>query len=131
MRTLTEQEIKEINSKHYDQGIFKEGAGIPSNIKELVVYSRYQSDGRGGSCWDDADTVNDTYYNDPPKDHFAVLDDVLKILKPNISLLQCREIERLKQDNSDTEYGYYGDYSTYRIEFIVLTDLYKALALMD
>lgn len=63
---LTEDQIKEINRKcPSDQGIFREGNGIPLHIKELCIYSRYSSGGRPGSCWDDEDTINEEYTLDP------------------------------------------------------------------
>lgn len=126
---LTKKQIEEINNDcQYGQGVFREPFGIPSHIKGLVVYTKWESGGRPGSCWDDEDTVNDEYVNDRPSDCFEVLDKVLKILKPNITYLDFKKIEALKQSNNETNYGYYGDYTEDTIEWIELDDLINALA---
>ncbi len=79
---LTQAQIEEINKEcPYGQGIFREPFGIPNKIKELVIYTKWSSGGKPGSCWDDADTVNEEYTLDRPGDAFKVLDLTLKILK--------------------------------------------------
>lgn len=126
---LTQEQIEAINKEcPYGQGIFREPFGIPNNIKELVVYTKWTSGGRGGSCWDDENTVNEHYDCDRPKDAFKVLDLTLKALKPDVTFLQFREIETLIDSNTKTDYGYYGDYTEDTIEWIKLSDLYAALA---
>ncbi|MFT5450549.1 MAG: hypothetical protein ACI9N9_000026 [Enterobacterales bacterium] len=125
---LTKEQVKEINKEcPYGQGVFMEPFGIPNHIKELVVYTKWESGSRGGSCWDDEDTVNEDLEHDRPSDSFVVLDKVLKVLKPDISYLDFKMIEPLKHSNVDTNYGYYGDYSTDTIEWIVLSDLIELL----
>ncbi len=125
---LTQQQIEQINSEcPYGQGIFREPFGIPDHIKDLVIYTKWNSAGRGGSCWDDEDTVNEHYDLDRPDDAFVVLDKVLKVLKPNISYLDYKNVESLKESNTETEYGYYGDYTEDTIEWIKLSDLYREL----
>lgn len=125
---LTKEQIEEINKKcPYGQGIFREPFGIPNEIKELVIYTKWESGGRPGSCWDDEDTVNEDYTYDRPSDGFKVLDLTLKVLKPEVTLLQFKEIQNLVHSNQTTEYGYYGDYTEDTIEWIVLSDLYKIL----
>ena len=126
---LTQSQIEAINKEcPYGQGIFREPFGIPNKIKELVVYTKWQSGGRGGSCWDDEDTVNEHYNNSRPNDSFKILDLTLKVLRPEITFLQFREIEALIHSNTETDYGYYGDYTEDTIEWIKLSDLYEALA---
>jgi len=125
---LTKEQIEEINSKvPYGQGIFKEPYGIPNHIKELVIYTKWTSGGRPGSCWDDENTVNEHYTQDRPNDAFKILDLVLQILKPNTTFLQYKKIQNLVDSNTETDYGYYGDYTEDTIEWIVLSDLYKLL----
>lgn len=127
---LTEEQIKQINSEcSYDQEVFKEPFGIPDKIKELVIYSKWESGGKPGSCWDDEDTVNEEYTCSRPEDAFKVLDLVLKTLKPNVTYLEYKEIENLIQSNVDTDYGYYGDYTERTIEWILLSDVYRVLKL--
>ena len=126
---LTQSQIEAINKEcPYGQGIFREPFGIPNNIKELVIYTKWESGGRGGSCWDDEHTVNEHYNKSRPNDAFKVLDLTLKALKPEITFLQFREIEALIDSNTKTDYGYYGDYTEDTIEWIKLSDLYEALA---
>ena len=52
---MNQELINKINCKcPYDQGIFSEPYGIPTHIKELVVYTKYSRGGySGGSCWGD------------------------------------------------------------------------------
>lgn len=126
---LTTEQIEKINSEcPYGQGIFREPFGIPSHIKDLVVYTKWQSAGRGGSCWDDENTVNEHFDCEKPSDVYDVLDLILKELKPNITFLQYKEIEKLMESNTKMDYGYYGDYTEDTIEWIELLDLYEALA---
>ena len=125
---LTTEQIREINNKcPSEQGIFVEGNGIPLHIKEACIYSRYNSGGRPGSCWDAADTVNEEWSCEAPSDHFKVIDIALEVICPNISADNRLRINSLIDSNTNTEYGYYGDYDEWTVEFIVLSDLYKFL----
>ena len=128
MTKLTEEQIKDINDQcPYDQGIFKEPFGIPDNIKEHVIYTKWDSRGRDGSCWDDEDTINEDYEFDRPDDAFKVLDITLAILRPNTNYLLYEQIKSLIESNKETDYGYYGNYTTDTIEWIKLSDLYRIL----
>lgn len=125
---LTQEQILEINRLcPSDQGIFEEGNGIPLHIKEACIYSRYHSGGRPGSCYDDENTVNEEWSCGPPHDHFQVIDIILSIICPNISEHDRRLIDDLIDSNTDTDYGYYGDYEQWTVEFIILSDLYSFL----
>lgn len=53
-----------------------------------------------------------------------MLDIILEILNPNITEKERYMISDLIDKNVDTEYGYYGDYDEYTVEFIVLSELY-------
>ena len=125
---LTDAQIEGINKEcPYDQGIFREPYGIPTHIKELVIYSRYETGGvSGGSCWDSSDPQ--PYSRQPPKDRMRVLELVLKVLKPQISFLEYKMIDGLIEDNYNTQYEYYGNSTDYCIEYIKLSELYEALA---
>ncbi len=101
--------------------------GIPLHIKEACIYSRYHSGGRPGSCYDDENTVNEEWSCGPPHDHFQVIDIILSIICPNISEHDRRLIDDLIDSNTDTDYGYYGDYEQWTVEFIILSDLYSFL----
>lgn len=126
---LTKEQVERINVEcPYGQGVFQEPFGIPSDIKGLVIYTKWESAGRPGSCWDDDDTVNEEYENDRPEDAFVVLDKVLKVLKPDISPSEYKKIEALKKSNEEIDYGFYGDYTEDTIEWIELDDLIKVIS---
>jgi len=125
---LTQENIEEINKKcPYDQGIFTQPTGISTDIKTPVIYMRWESEGKPGSCWDDEDTVNEIYYNDKPK--FEALDLALAVIKPDISHLQYKKVENLIKESSETDCGYYGDYSEYTHNYIILDELYDLLGI--
>ncbi len=126
---LTQSQIEAINNEcPYGQGIFREPFGIPNDIKELVIYSKWTSGSKGGSCWDDENTIREHEDYDRPDDAFIVLDLTLKVLRPNTTFLEYRMLEGLRDSNAETDYGYYGDYTEDTIEWIKLSDLYEALA---
>lgn len=128
---LTEKQIKKINDTcPYNQGVFMEPYGIPVGIKELVVYCRWESGGiSGGNCLGDDELQE--YNNEPPSDRMKVLDLVLKELKPNISYLEYKMISGLIHSNQETEYEYYGNSTDWQVEYIKLSELYKALSKLD
>lgn len=124
---MDKETIEKINAKcPYGQGIFLQPYGIPDDIKELVIYSSYESGGvSGGSCWDSSNPQ--PYTEERPKDHMEVLDIVLKTVAPDISYLQYREIEKLIHDNRKSEWEYYGNRTDHEIQYILLSDLEKLL----
>lgn len=125
--TLTEEDIAQINSEcPRDQGIFKEPNCVPTRIKELVVYSRYETGGFQGGGY--GGRRSERYTEAPPADRMKVLDLVLARLMPNISYLQFRQIERIVQTNQDTDEHYYGNSTDYMVEYIILSEL---LTLLD
>lgn len=125
---LSKEDIEEINQKSpYGQGVFTQPTGISTDIKTPVVYMRWESEGRPGSCWDNEDTVNEIYYNREPK--FEALDLVLSKIKPEITYLEYKNVESLIKQSSKTEGGYYGDYSEYSHNYIILDDLYNLLGI--
>ena len=127
---LTQEMIDEINKNSpYDQGIFKEGNGVPLHVKELVVYSRYESGGySGGDCWGG---VAKRYDNEAPKDHMMVLDLVLAKLRPKATFLEYRSITRLIENNRDSGSDYYGNSTEWMVEYIPLSKLYELLEKFD
>ena len=125
---LTQTQIEAINKEcPYGQGIFREPFGIPDHIKDLLIYTKWESGGRPGSCWDDENTVNEEYYRSRPNDAFMVLDLTLKALKVDAKFFKFKDIKSLIHSNTETDYGYYGDYTEDTIEWIKLSDLYQAI----
>ena len=129
---LSKEQIEKINElspmkwQENEQGIFKEPYGIPNHIKEPVIYMRWHTGGvSGGSCWDGSNPQ--PYTTEASKPKFECIDLVLKELMPNISFLQFREIEKLIQSSTYTDWEYYGNSTDFEIEFIVLSDLISKL----
>lgn len=128
---LTQEQIEKINSlapnewQTNEQGIWTEPFGVPNTVKELVVYMRYEKGGwSGGSCWEDS---NVQPYSNSFVPTFEVLDLVLRELKPDISYLKYKEIEKLIVDSEKTEYEYYGNQTDFGIKYIELSKLLKIL----
>lgn len=128
---LTKEQIDKINEEapndwyENEQGIFTEPYGIPTHIKESVIYQRINTGGvSGGSCWDDS---NPQYYSKDSNYPFIILDLVLKELIPNISYLQFKEIESLIHTNNETEYEYYGNSTEWEIKYVILSELIDKL----
>jgi len=86
---------------------------------------RWNSAGRGGSCWDDEDTINEEYiYDKPPFEalslvlsHYEITDESI------INHIQTMVIE----EDAGSYRGYYGDYDDYRAAWIELETIYKCL----
>ncbi len=118
---MDQSDIDKINKKcPYMQGIFTQPNYIPITIKEPVIYKAQLVGGySGGSCWDDSDpqpfTVNDSELE---KDWIA-LDLVLELLKPDITYLQYKKINKLIHSNTETEHEYYGNSEDYLVEYII------------
>jgi len=124
---LSKEQIEEINSKcPYNQGIFFQPYGIPVDVKELVVYCRYETGGiRGGSCWGNENRRS--YVEEPPKDRMKVLELVLEVIKPSVTFLQYRQLESLIRNNEESDREYYGNCTDWKIEYIVLSELIEKL----
>lgn len=118
---LTQEQINRVNSQcPYDQGVFFQPYGIPVGVNEHVIYMRWESHGySGGNCWDDSDP--EPYENEKPE--FKVLDLVLAELKPDISYLNYKKVQNLIKSNENTEWEYYGNSTTYGIQYVVLSEL--------
>ncbi len=128
---MTKEEIKEINGKcPYDQGIFVQPSMIPTNIKEPVVYSRYETGGETGGTYRE-NSYPYRYNRKPPEDRFMVLDLVLEKLKPNITYFQYKKIEKMIHTNEETEREYYGNSTDWMVEYIVLSELETFLNEID
>lgn len=129
MKRLTEKDIEEINKKGdpWYTGIFIESSYVPTDIKGPCCVLRWNSEGRGGSCWDDENTVNEIYYYERPE--FTIFN--LTLDKIGVSdFAQRKDIESMlmrEVDDAGRDRGYYGDYDDYRAEWIELEAIYKYL----
>lgn len=129
---LTAEQIEKINKlapmewQTNEQGIFTEPYGIPTSIKEPVVYMRWHTGGvSGGSCWDSSNPQH--YTADGGEPSFDVLDLVLAELVPSISYLQYKQIEKLVRSAYHTDHEYYGNSTDFEIKYVVLSELLSAL----
>lgn len=128
---LSQSQIEKINkvtsnSWNANQGVYLQPTGVPVRIKELVIYTRYETGGySGGSCWDSSDPQ--PYLEEPPSDKFKVLDMVLEELMPNITYLQFKKIDALIHSEEESENEYYGNSTDYKVEYIVLSELCRLL----
>lgn len=130
MHRLTESDIAIINKAIYDitgdsdQGIYTQPTGIPTTEKEPVIYMRWRTGGMHGGSYH-SDSCLRKFEGDG-KPNFYALDKALSVIYPNITYLQHKEIEHLIKETEDNDYpDYYGNYSEYDVEYIVLEDLYK------
>jgi hypothetical protein len=123
---LTKDDIVVINrNAPSDQGVFIEPYGIPTDIKEHVVYMRYVTGGVEGGSYH-SDSVLRSFTNSE-RPEFKALDLVLEKLMPAITYLQYRQVTELIQTNHQTEREYYGNSDEWEIRFIVLSELIEKL----
>jgi hypothetical protein len=125
-----EQEIIEKinNTCPEDQGIFVQPSGIPTTIKGPVVYMRYPTGGMTGGGYHENDYKHPFTIDERPS--FKVLDLVLQELKPGITYLQYKQVEELVyNENGETDNeDYYGNYTDYEINYVILEDLEQLLS---
>lgn len=124
---LTQSQIEKINKScsNWNQGIYFQPNGVPFKVKELVIYTRYENGGySGGDCYGG----NAIFYDsEPPVDKFKVLDLFLAELMPNITYIQFKQIDALIHSELESQNEYYGNSSDYKVEYIVLSELYNLL----
>jgi fido (protein-threonine AMPylation protein) len=126
---LTSEQISEINSKcPEEQGIFSEPFGIPSSIKEPVVYVRWEIGGMCGGGYHE-NSYRHPYQTYSTRPSLVVIDLIIKELGLELTYSQFQEIEKLVQDNESVsdDSDYYGNYSDWNINYILLSDLLSLL----
>jgi len=129
MHRLTEDEIKAFNDREdvpFDQGIYLQPYGIPTDVKTHVIYGRYRSGGySGGGYWEDSKV--ERFSEKKPQDAFLAFDIALTVICPEISFLHYRIVRDglLRTADYSDGHDYYGNSSDYEIEYIVLDELYK------
>jgi hypothetical protein len=129
MQRLTLDEIRDINNSMSsdNQGIYIQPNGIPTHIKSHVIYQCICTGGiSGGSCWDYS---NPQYYERDEEFTFEILDKVLEHLKPDITYLEFKQIEKLIDKNEYSEREYYGNRADYEVQFLELEKLYEFLGI--
>lgn len=90
------------------------------------IFSRYKIGGaEGGNCWGEE---AETYTVYAPDDDFKDLDTIFKEFCPQIPYLDYKQFSSLVEDYSEeNEYEYYGNYTTYKIEYIEIHALYQKM----
>ncbi len=103
--------------------IYNDEALKPSD----VVFKEWITGGiTGGNCWD-----NQTHLRESDQEpEFSSLDKILENLYPNITFLQYKKLMKLVKTTEYISSGYYGNYEEYRVEYIILQDLYDSLVEM-
>lgn len=133
MKILTKQEIVEINNKYdsdyrkdHHEGIFLQPNGVPTNIKEHVIYACYKSSGAdGGNCWGDEARE---FYNSRPNNFIeGILDLIFEVLQPDVSFLKYKKIKDAFIESDYRESEYYGNYSNHDVYYLPLSEFYKLL----
>lgn len=122
---MTPKEIKEFNSNlknFWNQGIFTEPIGVPDDLKEPVMYLRYETGGiSGGTCWEDSNPQLYTVLD--RKENWEALDKYLELKCPEIGYFQYKNIINKVISTEDTSYEYYGNCTDYAINYIKLSEL--------
>lgn len=123
---LTAEQITEINSRlPYEQGVWFQPNSVPIKYNEHVITMRQETGGySGGNCW--GDSANPYTVRDQPQD-FLALNEVLKVVVPNITFLQYLDLKKLVQTNEDTYQEYYGNSTDYLVSYIPLSILQEKL----
>ncbi len=115
-------DVLEINKKCPDgQGIFFQPTMIPVNIKEHVIYRRFKTSAmEGGNCWG---SVAEYVEYDEENEDWVALDLILEKIKPDISYLKYKKIQKLVHTNKETWEEYYGNSTDWKVEYIILSEL--------
>ena len=129
---LTKEQIEKINRDcpNSDMGVYLEPTGIPYEIKDYVIYMRWITGGvTGGSCWGG----ELRHYEGDPEPDFVALELVLNELKPNLTFLQYRKIERelIHTNEEGDRTDYYGNRDDYMVKYVILPELINYLETLD
>lgn len=97
--------------------------------EDFVIYRKVITGGiAGGSCWSESN--DDLYrYDESYVSDFEILREVVKYLKPDITLAEFEEIESLYDEECDTDYEYYGNCTDYLIQSISLKTVCDTLGI--
>lgn len=133
---MTKEMIDSINRSSFtmEQGVYVQPSCIPTNVKGLVAYSRYDESGyEGGSCWDNDDNGggSEYYENDEPWDFYKIFHIVIGELRPNITVEELKECWKLIQNGYHHENEYYGNCSNYRIAYMEISKLEALIKSFD
>lgn len=93
--------------------------------KKNVIQAEWETGGvSGGSCWDSSNPREYTSDNDP--EELTLLDCILESIKPDITFLEYRQLEKaVIKSTSRTECEYYGNRTDYKSLTVEIEDLYN------
>jgi hypothetical protein len=88
------------------------------------IYIQWTTGGAsGGSCWG----TEATPCGGEEKPDFTSLDTILEHFAPKITFLQYKKLNNLIKETEFSVSEYYGNYSDYKREYIILKELYETL----
>lgn len=101
---------------------------FPKYVGKKILWRAWCTGGAsGGNCWNDNPPQH--FSRDDPVPDFDELDEYLTANCPNITFLQFRKLEKeLVHDMTYQEHEYYGNYSDYMCEFVVVEELEKFIS---
>ena len=99
-----------------------------------TLYTRWTSGGQcGGSCWDDDGSNLRDIDGDSEPPYSYTTDTIKSMLKVAVNInddefeKMLPDIEKMIHENDDTNYEYYGNYTSYGYHKIRIFDLWKYL----
>lgn len=96
-----------------------------SKVSEVLSVSWRTGGMCGGSCW--GDSADRAVTADDPEE-LVELDKILEKVAPNISFLKYKNLcSEIVHSASYTQNEYYGNYYTYAVHYVLLSELYSAL----
>lgn len=94
-------------------------------IQDGAIVQKHCSGGaNGGNCWGGE---AEGFSNDTPPQDFLPLEPILTLVKPEITYLEFRAIEKLITTDSDHDREYYGNYTNYILWKLDIEKLYDKL----
>lgn len=96
------------------------------NDKGDFIIQEYTTGGaEGGNCWGEE---AQWFSNEEPMEEFYPIDYILKAVKPDISYLDYKQIEKLFEIDNWRDSEYYGNYTDKILRKINLKKLYEFLS---
>lgn len=78
----------------------------------------------GASCWDDS--PSDCHYSGQSPMELEILDDVLNRFRPQIGLMEYRQLKKaVEKSDTHTDYDYYGNSSSTCFRKVNVEELFK------
>ena len=80
----------------------------------------------GGSCWDEGDRTPNPIDGEQEPD-LNDLETIILAFDENISYVKYKQLMSVVKYDTETNYEYYGNYTTYGTKEVVLRDLYNRM----